>query len=138
MYDATCLHMVRIAEYLKTVYYIYCMDVARRDQKLLLIQSEIKNNKRQILEYLVEAENTRNDNCFLDSIRDDYRRYRDYIVEEKRRERAQMELLIGYLERILDESQLSLEEANRAKYEQNRILGQLDAVKQELDELVSQ
>ena len=114
------------------------MDVARRDQKLLLIQSEIKNNKRQIFEYLVEAENTRKDNCFLDSIRDDYRRYRDYIVEEKRRERAQMELLISYLERILEESQLSLEEANRAKYEQNRILGQLDAVKQELDELVSQ
>ena len=131
------LHLVRETRYLKSVPYIYPMDLARRDEILLLLQKEIQSNKRQILEYLEDAEKTQKENRFFDGIRDDYVRYRNHIVAEKERERVQMELLIEYLERILEETELSLEEANRARYEQNRILGQLEEVKRELDELVS-
>ena len=48
-----------------------------------------------------------------------------------------MERLVHYLEKIVLETNLTDNMTRRAIMEQNRILGQLDTVKKELDKLVS-
>ena len=48
-----------------------------------------------------------------------------------------MNLLLEYIESILDKSALDEGETQRALLEQNRILKQVDVLKSELDDLIS-
>ncbi len=113
------------------------MDTALREKILLQLRSEIDKTQVSVLDNLKELEQVQGDNRFLRSVYSDYCRYRTYIVEQKRREQARMRSILDYLEKVLAESELSLTLLNRARFEQNRVLGQLDQVQGELDELVS-
>ena len=113
------------------------MELARRDEMIIQLRAVIKDNQDGVLGKMKELSNIQEDNRFLGSIYEDYRRYRDYIIQEKEREKRQMERLVHYLEKILLESNLTDVMTRRAIMEQNRILGQLDSVKSELDKLVS-
>ena len=113
------------------------MELAKRDEMIMQLQTAIKDNQNNVLIKMKELDSVQNDNRFLGSIYEDYRRYRDYITQEKEREKRQMERLVHYLEKIILETNLTDAMTRRAIMEQNRILGQLDTVKSELDKLVS-
>ncbi len=113
------------------------MDLAKRDKIIELLRSEINKTQDSVVTYLKEAKNVQNENEFLDSIKNDYKRYHKYILNEKERERKQMEMLINYLDKVLEEANLSAEMANRARFQQNKILGEMEKVKKELDRLTT-
>lgn len=113
------------------------MDLAKRDKIIELLRSEINKTQDSVVTYLKEAKNVQNENEFLDSIKNDYKRYHKYILNEKERERKQMEMLINYLDKVLEEANLSAEMANRARFQQNKILGEMEKVKGELDRLTT-
>ena len=64
--------------------------------------------------------------------------YHNYILSEKERERKQLEMLMGYLDKVLQEAGLSAEMANRARFQQNQILGEMDKIKGELDRITGE
>ena len=88
--------------------------------------------------YLEETKKVQNENEFLESVTKDYKRYHKYIVDEKERERKQLEMLMGYLDKILQEAGLSAEMANKARFQQNKILGEMDNIKGELDRITGE
>ena len=49
-----------------------------------------------------------------------------------------MQILIGYLDKVLQEAGLSADIANRARFQQNQILGEMEKIKSELDRLTGQ
>ena len=111
------------------------MNLANRDQVIQLLQSEINKTQDTVLHYLQEAKNVQNENEFLQGVTNDYKRYYKYILAEKERERNQLQLLMGYLDKVLQEAGLSAEMANRARFKQNQILGEMDKIKGELDRI---
>jgi len=111
------------------------MDLATRDKVIELLRSEINKTQDTVIDYLEEAKNVQNENTFLESVTNDYRRYHNYILSEKERERRQLQMLIGYLDKVLQEAGLSAEMANRARFQQNQILGEMDKIKGELDRI---
>ena len=113
------------------------MEIAKRDKMIVQLQGAIKENQNSILVQLKELDGIQKENRFLGAVYEDYRRYRSYIIQEKEREKRQMESLVHYLEKIILETNLTDAMTQRALMEQNRILGQLDTVKSELDKLVS-
>jgi hypothetical protein len=117
---------------------LYIMDLAIRDTIIEKLRAEIKKNQSEVMVQLRDIEVIQGDNKFLSAVFDDYKRYKEYIVGEKEREKEQMEMLVRYLEKILEEINLTEDMRRRALWEQNRILGQLDGVKKELDDLVSE
>ena len=114
------------------------MDLATRDQVIELLQSEINKTQDTVLDYLEEAKNVQNENEFLEGVTNDYKRYHNYILAEKERECKQLEMLIGYLDKVLQEAGLSAEMANRARFQQNQILGEMDKIKGELDRITGE
>ena len=114
------------------------MDLATRDQVIELLQSEINKTQDTVLDYLEEANNVQNENEFLESVTNDYKRYHTYILSEKERERKQLEMIMGYLDKVLQEAGLSAEMANRARFQQNQILGEMDKIKGELDRITGE
>ena len=97
-------------------------------------------NKTQdtVLDYLEEAKDVQKENEFLEGVTNDYKRYHNYILSEKERERKQLEMLMGYLDKVLQEAGLSAEMANRARFQQNQILGEMDKIKGELDRITGE
>ena len=114
------------------------MNLANRDQVIQLLQSEINKTQDTVLHYLQEAKNVQNENEFLQGVTNDYKRYYKYILAEKERERNQLQLLMGYLDKVLQEAGLSAEMANRARFQQNQILGEMDKIKGELDRITGE
>ena len=113
------------------------MDIAIKDTLIKQLQQAIKENQDGVLVQMKELDTVQKDNRFLQSIYEDYKRYQNYIIKEKEREKRQMETLVHYLEKIIMETNLTDAMTKRAILEQNHILGQLDNVKSELDKLVS-
>ena len=114
------------------------MDLANRDKIIELLQSEINKTQDSVMGYLEETKKVQNENEFLESVTKDYKRYHKYIVDEKERERKQLEMLMGYLDKILQEAGLSAEMANKARFQQNKILGEMDNIKGELDRITGE
>jgi len=114
------------------------MDLANRDKIIELLQSEINKTQDSVMGYLEETKKVQNENEFLESVTNDYKRYHKYIVDEKERERKQLEMLMGYLDKILQEAGLSAEMANKARFQQNKILGEMDNIKGELDRITGE
>ena len=113
------------------------MDLATRDKVIELLRSEINKTQDTVIGYLEEAKNVQNENEFLESVTNDYKRYHNYILSEKERERKQLQTLMVYLDKVLQEAGLSAEMANRARFQQNQILGEMDKIKGELDRITS-
>ena len=114
------------------------MDLATRDKVIELLRSEINKTQDTVIGYLEEAKNVQNENEFLESVTNDYKRYHNYILSEKERERKQLQTLMVYLDKVLQEAGLSAEMANRARFQQNQILGEMDKIKGELDRITSE
>ena len=113
------------------------MALAKRDKMIERIRSEIDKTQDAVMKYLEDAKKVQNDNEFLEGVTNDYKRYHKHIFGEKERERKHMEMLINYLDKVLKEAGLSAEMANRARFEQNKILGEMEKVKGELDRLTT-
>ena len=114
------------------------MDLATRDKVIELLRSEINKTQDTVIDYLEEAKNVQNENAFLESVTNDYKRYHNYILSEKERERKQLEMLMDYLDKVLQEAGLSAEMANKARFQQNQILGEMDNIKGELDRITGE
>ena len=114
------------------------MDLANRDKIIELLQSEINKTQDSVMGYLEETKKVQNENEFLESVTNDYKRYHNYILSEKERERKQLEMLMGYLDKVLQEAGLSAEMANKARFQQNQILGEMDNIKGELDRITGE
>ena len=114
------------------------MDLATRDKVIELLRSEINKTQDTVIGYLEEAKNVQNENEFLESVTNDYKRYHNYILSEKERERKQLQTLMVYLDKVLQEAGLSAEMANRARFQQNQILGEMDKIKGELDRITGE
>ena len=113
------------------------MALAKRDKMIERIRSEIDKTQDSVMMYLEDTKKVQNENEFLEGVTNDYKRYHKHILDEKEREREQMEMLINYLDKVLKEAGLSAEMANRARFEQNKILGEMEKVKGELDRLTT-
>ena len=111
------------------------MELANRDKIIYLLRSEISKTQNTVMEYLEDTSKVQKENEFLESVTNDYKRYHGYILKEKEREHRQMQMLVNYLNKILREAGLSAELANRARFQQNQILGEMENIKGELDRL---
>ena len=61
------------------------MDLATRDKVIELLRAEINKTQDTVIGYLEEAKNVQNENEFLESLTNDYKRYHNYILSEKER-----------------------------------------------------
>ena len=111
------------------------MDLTRRDKLIEQLQSEIDKTQDTVMGYLEDTKKVRNENQFLESVTNDYKRYHKYILDQREREHNQMQQLIIYLDKVLQEAGLSADLANRARFQQNQILGEMENIKMELDRI---
>jgi hypothetical protein len=101
------------------------------------LQSEISRNREQMLKERCEVNKIKEQNKFLMGVHEDYDRYYNKMAEGKNKYKKQLEKLSNYLEKQLDNAGLSENELRQAKFEQKRILKDLDKVKLDIDQMIN-
>ena len=112
------------------------MDIAERDLKIILLKEAIHANRDFVIQKIKALEQAQKENVFLKTIYNDYRKYYNYIIEQKLKQEAQMNFLVDYLDESILSAGLSKSQICRAKYEQNHILHELNSVRTDLENLI--
>jgi ribosome biogenesis GTPase A len=112
------------------------LPLAERDLHLLQIEEEIKNKKTLLIKKKKDLDKKHKLNNYLETVKDDYTKYYDFIVNEKQQQYNALLLLKEYMGDLMKTEQLVNEQLRTAKYDQKDILSEIDKVKVELDELI--
>lgn len=113
------------------------MKLAERDKILQQIQSEIKLQQINLLRQTEDLEKNHKSNKFLEGVVEDYKEFRDHILQEKRNQKIFLEGLINYLEKMKIQGEMTDRLINQTKNEEKVITDRLEKVKRELNELIS-
>lgn len=113
------------------------MKLAERDKILQQIQSEIKLQQINLLRQTQDLEKNHKSNKFLEGVVEDYKEFRDHILQEKRNQKIFLEGLINYLEKMKIQGEMTDRLINQTKNEEKVITDRLEKVKKELNELIS-
>ena len=113
------------------------MKLSERDKILQQIQSEIKLQQINLLRQTQELEKNHKSNKFLEGVVEDYKEFRDHILQEKRNQKIFLEGLINYLEKMKIQGEMTDRLMNQTKNEEKVIMDKLEKVKKELNELIS-
>ena len=113
------------------------MKLAERDKILQQIQSEIKLQQINLLRQTQDLEKNHKTNKFLEGVVEDYKEFRDHILQEKRNQKIFLEGLINYLEKMKIQGEMTDRLINQTKNEEKVIMDKLEKVKKELNELIN-
>jgi hypothetical protein len=112
------------------------LPLAQRDLYLIQIQKEIKYKKNLLLKKKKDLDKKTKLNEFLDDVKDDYNKYYDYILNEKKQQYSALLLLKEYMNDLIQTENLVNDQLRVAKYDQKDIIREIDKVKADLDELI--
>tara|TARA_Y100000996_G_C22496455_1_gene632516 strand:- start:906 stop:1265 length:360 start_codon:yes stop_codon:yes gene_type:complete len=113
------------------------MDIAKRDQIITALRSEIDRVRGGVLDQLQDIGEIQKENEFLTEIVGDYKKYHRALLRQKKREEDHLKMLVDYLEKQLMEAGMTESMEKQARFEQNRILESLEKLKSEMEEIIS-
>lgn len=113
----------------------YSMD--QKDQFLRNLEDQINQKKQIMFSKRRFLDETKKDNEYLEGVRKDYEKYRQYIANSKRQELDAMIMLKSYIDDIILNGNLINADLDNAKLEKVRIMKEINKIKRVLDEIVA-
>lgn len=110
-----------------------------QDKDLYLMEIEKKiqeKNDLLINKYKTLCEISK-DNEYLNTIKNDYNKYYEFIINEKLEQIKHMEFIHNYIQYIIKENKLTDKDINEAKNHQKEIFDEINKIKYKLDNLVN-
>ena len=108
----------------------------KNDEKLLQIEELIYAKRKMLLDKHKKIQLLSKQNIFLDTVKSDYAMYCSYIVKQKREQMEALELLNIYIHDLTISGKLSQHNIEDAKFEQKKILNELNKIKRGLDGII--
>lgn len=111
-------------------------DLAKRDKKLLKIEEEIELRRKFLLEKQKRLDKLTRQNHFLETIKQDYETYHNYIVEQKESQIRAMNSIKQYVEDLIVSGKLTDEDIRQAKDDQREITGEVKKIREKINEII--
>jgi len=112
------------------------IDLAKRDQYLLKIDDEIELRRNFLLEKQKKLEKLSRQNRFLETIKDDYENYHNYIVEQKEGQIRAMNSIKQYVEDLIVSGKLTDQDIRQAKDDQREITNEVKKIREKINEII--
>lgn len=112
------------------------LDFASRDLAIRSMVNELGKKKMLMLQKSSEIEHLKDTNDLLTNVAEDYHKYEEYIIKEKKLQQEAMNNIVKHLEKILNESELSDSALAQAKLQKQTLLSSLSEIKNSLDEII--
>ena len=109
-----------------------------RDQQLLQIENLIDAKRKMLINKQKNFKNLTKQNEFLNEVKQDYNKYYGYIVKQKEDQMSALTLLNGYIKDLTVSGNLSKNNIEDAKNEQNKILTEINSIKKGIDDIIKE
>lgn len=113
------------------------MEIAKRDQLIEKMKLMLKEKQRYLFNQYKDLNNTNQENDFLVNVKEDYKRYYDYIKTTKQSQYDALQNISEYLDKIASEITTTDLIMQETKKDQKTILREMKNIKGELDQIVS-
>jgi DNA repair exonuclease SbcCD ATPase subunit len=107
-----------------------------RDQQLLQIENLIDAKRKMLLDKQKKFKNLSKQNEFLNDIKQDYNKYYGYIVKQKQDQMSALSMLNTYIKDLTVSGNLSKNNIDDAKNEQQKILTEINSIKKGIDDII--
>lgn len=115
----------------------YKMSLAERDTYILKMEDQINAKKKLLFEKHETIFKTIKYNHLLEDIRKEYQIYYDYIIDQKKQQIQALLLLNNYIKGLTKSGELSENNKLDSKFEQRKILSEINELKKNMDILLS-
>lgn len=112
--------------------------LAQRDTRLTQIENEIKNKKMLLVRKKKDLDKKEKLNEYLSGVKTDYNKYYNHIVAEKQQQLDTLNLLKEYLDDLVQTEKLVDRQLKTVRRDQRDILGEIDNIKTELDNILQE
>ena len=113
-------------------------DLAKNDRMIQSLDKIMQERKKFLLEKRHSLQDLERSNEYIHDIHADYKKYYQYITEEKRNQMRSMDQLLRYIDRIIQEGKLTEADIKRGEWEQQKIMMEIANIRQDLDEITQQ
>jgi hypothetical protein len=110
--------------------------IEEKDKKFMDIQALIEAKRNMLINKQQKLAKIAKQNQFLDTIKTDYLKYYNYITQQKREQIQAMELLNTYIKDLSETGQLTKQNMEDAKAEQEKIMNEVKSIKGNLDNII--
>jgi len=115
---------------------MYKLTLAERELYLVHIDTLVDEKRRMLLEKQKALQETAKENEYLDMVRNDYKKYYDYIAKQKEDQIRAMNYLSQYIDEIIVNGKLTDADLENAKMEQGELIQEMGEIKSKLDEII--
>jgi hypothetical protein len=116
---------------------INAMSLGEKDSLLRNVEAQIEAKRAMLLKKQRHLENASKENEFLGMVKNDYQRYYDYIVGQKRDQIKAMHLLKNYVDDLIVTGKMTDADMQNAKQDQQHLVNEVGKIKKGLDEIIS-
>jgi hypothetical protein len=114
------------------------LTLAEKDNCIMRIESQIQAKKQMLMEKQKTINKNIKFNKLLEYIRNDYQKYYDYIIQQKREQIQAMKILNDYIRELTVSGTLSENNLKDAKYEGKKILNEIKNIEYNMNHLLKQ
>ena len=107
-----------------------------RDQQLLQIENLIDAKRKMLIDKQKKFKNISKQNEFLSEVKQDYSKYYGYIVKQKQDQMSALSMLNTYIKDLTVSGTLSKNNIDDAKNEQQKILTEINSIKNGIDDII--
>jgi hypothetical protein len=112
------------------------LSLAERDKYLSQIEGQINAKRKLLLKKRDYLNKSLKENTFLEGVKNDYEKYRNYIVKEKEDQLRVMNILKQYTEDISVSTKMTEANIKQTKKDQKEIILEMEKIKKELEEII--
>ena len=111
------------------------LDLAQRDNSLRNIEAQIESKRSMLLEKQKILRESSKENEFLVTVKNDYQKYYDYIIGQKKDQIKAMDLLQKYVDDLMVTGKLAETDIQKARHDQKSLGHEMSVIKKELDNI---
>ena len=112
------------------------MPLVERDSQFMQIQQLIDAKRDLLYKKQKNMKSIQKQNQFLGAIRDDYRKYNNYITQQKHDQIQALQIINKYINDLTESGELSKYNIEDAKVEQDKIMQEVNSIRAGLDEIM--
>jgi len=113
------------------------MDINERNSIILKMKQQIKEKQQYLQERFKELEKNKSENLYLDKIKEDYKKYFNYINTIKQDQLSAFESISNYLDKVGCELKTTDTLLQETKYDQKQVLTEINKLREELNKITT-
>jgi hypothetical protein len=111
--------------------------IRMKDNQFIKIQELIEAKEQLLMHKQKKIRSNLNKNNFLEVVKEDYSKYNNYIIQQKRDQVKSLEILDKYIKDLTISGQLTKHNIEDSKEEQHKILREIKSIKANLDFIIN-